>query len=105
MRRTAQRSHRGTHECGARLLGSPFGGPAPSLLVDNLNYPDPAVCTAKYDAQYEYCGDYFAFDFVFGLHQVVFSSNEPTSNMSVCGAQTNNFQGHPLHLQSWAWPN
>lgn len=90
----------------ARLFGSPFTSVPPSALIDDLPVaPDPAVCTAKYAPNYEYWGDFFGFHYAFGRHVVVYSSNEPRLFMPGCSPQTHSFQGHPLHLQSWFWPD
>lgn len=90
----------------AILSGSPFTGVVPGVITEDLPLaPDPAVCTAKYAPGYEYWGDFFGFQHVFRRHVVIYSSNEPSLALPGCSSQTHNFQGHPLHLQSWFWPN
>lgn len=88
----------------AVLHGGPFTLlPPPATFASFENLPladDPMVCTAKYGFQYEYWGDFFGFQVVGSRHVAVYSSDEALG----C-SQTNNFQGHHLHLQSWFWPN
>lgn len=88
----------------AILSGGLFGAAPPSQTFATFEdlplAPDPKVCTAKYRPGIEYWGDFFGYQVVGDRHVTVYSSDEGLG----C-SQTNNFQGHQLHLQSWFWPN